>query len=103
MTKVPLCLLLFLFVCSCSTNKIVEDKKVDNLTAFTKLYGYVKHFYPSDEAQDIDWDSFATYGSKYVMPARNNEELSELLRDLFLPIVPDLKLYTQTKPRIKLR
>ncbi len=102
MSKVPLYLLVLLFVCSCSTNKIVEDKKVDNLTAFTKLYGYVKHFYPSDEAQDIDWDSFAVYGSQYVMPARNNEELSELLRDLFLPIVPDLILYTQTKPELNL-
>lgn len=96
------CFLVLLIVCSCSTNKIVEDKKVDNLTAFTKLYGYVKHFYPSDEAQDIDWDSFAVYGSRYVMPARNNEELSKLLRDLFLPIVPDLKLYTQTKPELNL-
>ncbi len=102
MLKVPFFVLVLLLVCSCSTNKIVEDKKVDNLTAFTKLYGFVKHFYPSDEAQDIDWDSFAVYGSQYVMPARNNEELSKLLSDLFLPIVPDLKLYSQTKPDLTL-
>ena len=102
MLKIPLLLLVLCITCSCSTNTVEVDKKVDNLTAFTKLYGYVKHFYPSDEAQDIDWDSFAIYGSQYVLPARNNEELSKLLNDLFLPIVPDIKLYTQTKPELNL-
>ena len=26
---------------------------------FTKLYGYVRYFHPSDEASNIDWENFA--------------------------------------------
>jgi len=72
--------------------------KVQNLSAFTRLYGYVKHFYPSDEAQEIDWDRFAALGSQKVQKARNMKQLKRSLEELFLPIVPDLQLYTQQKP-----
>lgn len=87
-------------LCFASTSS--TNTQVKNLTAFARLWGYVKHFYPSDEAQDIGWDSFAVYGSKYVMNASNNSELSKSLTELFKPIVPELVLYESSRPEMLL-
>ena len=38
-------------------------QQLENITAFNRLYGYVKYFHPSDEAAAIDWDKFAIYGT----------------------------------------
>ena len=48
-----------------------EAQQVQNLRAFTKLYGYIKYFHPSDEASAIDWDRFAIYGAAQVKDAQN--------------------------------
>lgn len=98
-----ICLLsICLAVGLCFAGTTTTSTKVKNLTAFTKLWGYVKHFYPSDEAQAIDWDKFAVYGTQYVINIRTNDELQKALYDLFQPIVPDLKLYTKAKPKTKI-
>jgi hypothetical protein len=34
----------------------------ENLEAFARLLGYVRHFHPSDEAAATDWDTFAISG-----------------------------------------
>jgi len=39
-----------------------EEQVIRNLRAFSKLYGYVRFFHPSDEAAAIDWERFAIYG-----------------------------------------
>src|SRR6185295_10626140 len=31
---------------------------LENLVAFTRLLGYVRHLHPSDEGADADWNSF---------------------------------------------
>jgi hypothetical protein len=92
----------FLIASICFAEVQTKSIRVRNLTAFTKLWGYVKHFYPSDEAQDIDWDSFAIYGSEQVITAKNDYELSKILMELFQPIVPDIVLYSNTKPKMRL-
>lgn len=32
---------------------------LENLVAFTRLLGYVRHLHPSDEAAATDWNTFA--------------------------------------------
>jgi C-terminal processing protease CtpA/Prc len=64
-----------------------------NMETFARLYGYVKYFYPGDEAADVDWNKFAFHGIKQVEKAKNIQELKKILEDLFLPIAPALKLY----------
>ncbi len=46
-----------------------------NLTAFSKLYGYVRFFHPSDQAAAIDWQSFAIDGVRQVESATDDAEL----------------------------
>jgi len=75
--------------------EVPELVQVRNITAFTRLWGYVKHFYPSNEAQEIDWDRFGMYGSDYVKEAPNNYALNKSLHELFDPIVADLLLYSR--------
>lgn len=68
------------------------DKKVDNICTFTRVYGYVRWFYPSDEASQIDWNKFAVYGVHKVENARNQKELKEILLELFKPIAPAIQI-----------
>jgi C-terminal processing protease CtpA/Prc len=69
------------------------NRSIANIQTFSRLYGYVKYFYPSDEAAAMDWDSFAVYGVKKVEKIRNNLELKKILEELFLPIAPALLIY----------
>ena len=43
---------------------INKSRKVENLETFAKVYGYVRWFYPSDEAAKINWTNFAVYGQQ---------------------------------------
>ncbi len=66
---------------------------MENIKAFAKLYGFVRWFHPSDEAQQIDWERFACYGVKTVENAPNSDALKDSLLKLYLPIAPSLEIY----------
>ena len=70
-----------------------EKQEIQNLRAFTKLYGYVKHFHPSDEASQVNWDKFAIFGTENVKNAKNRQELKTTLEELFLPLAPTIQIY----------
>ncbi len=96
-------LILFLFLISISvfyaqTGSL--NRQIRNLTAFNKLYGYVRHFHPSDEAQEIDWEQFASYGSGKVINANDDKELTNILYDLFIPVAPTLELYSTKQDQV---
>ena len=63
-----------------------------NLHAFTRLFGFVRYFHPSDEAAELDWNRFAIHGAGTVMSAPNQAELQKRLEELFLPLAPSLSL-----------
>ncbi|HVU57002.1 MAG TPA: S41 family peptidase [Puia sp.] len=67
-----------------------------NLAAFTRLYGYVRYFHPSDEAAELDWDNFAIYGAKRVIVANDDQELISALQELFHPFAPTVVIYPAT-------
>ena len=67
-----------------------QTQEVENLKAFTKLYGYVRWFHPSDEAAAADWWQVAKDGTSAVRGAANSEELEYQLNDVFLPLAPSL-------------
>lgn len=100
----PAALLMVVVLLSlCTNGKVIvsESQEIQNLRTFTKLYGYVKYFHPSDEASQIDWDKFAMYGTERVKNAQNSEELKSILEELFLPIAPTIQIYhSNEKPRL---
>ena len=76
-----------MILCMSCTN---TGRKVDNIQTFAKVYGYVRWFYPGDEAAQTNWDKFAVYGVSKVENARNQKELKNILLELFKPIAPAL-------------
>lgn len=101
--------LLFLIACQQKENfsemesedKIIEKTQViENEYAFSKLFGYIRFFHPSDEASKVNWKNFSVYGADKVLEARNNEELKKLLEQLYLPIAPTIVFYDPTSENL---
>jgi hypothetical protein len=70
-----------------------------NLQSFAKLFGYVRHFHPSDGARETDWDEFAIAGVKKVEPAQSDAELAAALRQLFSGVAPGVRILGNRRTR----
>src|ERR1700722_14337811 len=84
-------------ICKAQPNPETE-RKAENLRSFAKLYGYVRYFYPGDEAAKMDYTKFAIYDIPRVEKAKNPTELKSVLDSLFLPIAPGLSVYHDNSP-----
>ncbi|MEO9870799.1 S41 family peptidase [Ekhidna sp.] len=80
-----------------STSCTKKQDKFANLKTFTKAYGYVKYFHPSDEASNIDWNSFSAYGAEEISKCKNQEEVINTLNRLFQPIAPSVSFSKKRK------
>jgi hypothetical protein len=69
-----------------------------NLAAFARLFGYVRYFHPSDEAQTISWPMLATKGSRQMLTVKNDAELIQTLNDLFQPLGPTIRVFPTGQP-----
>lgn len=75
-------------------NVLVDPgKEIEGYFSFAKVYGYIKYFYPGDEAAAIDWDKFAYYGARYVGDASDGN-IQKYLDALFLPIAPEISMHS---------
>jgi hypothetical protein len=81
-----------------SSGQGAANREIDNVVAFTRLYGVVRYFYPSDAAAAVDWNRFAVYGVSQVRAARDRKALEAALGALFSPLGPGL-LIADTLPR----
>jgi Peptidase family S41 len=71
----------------------VDDRGLRNLVAFSRLFGYVRHFHPSNEAARTDWETFAIDGVRAVEGAKTSAELAKTLAGLFRPVAPTVQVY----------
>ena len=74
----------------------VDVDRLDRLTAFARLFGYVRYFHPSDEASAIDWDRFAVLGVRAVSRKTDSPDLGSELKRLFQPIAPTVQIHRST-------
>ncbi|TNJ41327.1 hypothetical protein KFZ70_00515 [Tamlana fucoidanivorans] len=88
--KIGAIIFLFLFF-SCKK----ENRKIDNILTFAKVYGYVKYFHPSDEASEIDWNKFSIYGTSQIEKCKTQEDIVNTLYQLFKPIAPSIEFATK--------
>lgn len=85
--------IIFLFILSIT---IYLPRRINNnLVTYGKIYGYVRFFHPSKEAEDLDWDRFAIYGVSKVKYALTGKQLSNRLNELFQPIAPYIRITTK--------
>ena len=66
---------------------------MQNLIAFTRLLGYVRHFHPSDRAAEADWDRLAVEGIRAVESASGPEELARRLQEVVRPVAPLVRVF----------
>lgn len=78
--------------------RAVTPRGLENLIAFTRLFGIVRHFHASDEAADADWDAVAVHGAEAVESARNPSELASRLAEIFLPLAPSVRIHPANAP-----
>ncbi len=80
-------------------HKETSELRIEKLTAFTRMYGYVRFFHPSDQASLLDWNKMALYGANEALNSNNDENTQEFLQRVFGPIVVDLEFYSgEEKP-----
>jgi C-terminal processing protease CtpA/Prc len=80
----------------------MTDPGLANLTAFTRLYGIVRHFHPSDESGNADWNRFVIDGVRRVEAAGTPGELAALLQRTFEPVAPSVMVYAGADPPLPL-
>jgi C-terminal processing protease CtpA/Prc len=81
------------------TGKIntLNSAVVEKYFSFAKAYGYIKYFYPGDDAATIDWDKFAFYGASYLGNS-STEKVKNNIESLFFTMAPDIKIHLKDKP-----
>lgn len=91
--------LLFLFASLSFYNLHAQStsRQIRNLEAFTRLYGFVQYFHPADEAPR-DWAILAIYGSQQMLKVRDDAELVSVLKSIFVPIAPTVKVFLNFSP-----
>ncbi|HEX6100487.1 MAG TPA: S41 family peptidase [Thermoanaerobaculia bacterium] len=70
----------------------LTPRGLENLIAFTRLYGVIRYFHPSDEAAAADWDAIAVNGAETVEGAADAQQLAARLGDVFLPLAPTVRI-----------
>ncbi|MEW6744438.1 MAG: S41 family peptidase [Planctomycetota bacterium] len=71
----------------------LAQRGLENLVAFTRLYGVVRYFHPSTEANELDWERFAIHGVREVEAAEDAYELEDTLGELFIDIAPTVQVW----------
>lgn len=82
----------------------LTTRGLENITAFTRLFGYVRHFHPSDEAAKTNWNTFAVEGMRAVESAKDAAELARKLEATFQPIAPTVRVFpsAQKPPSVQI-
>lgn len=77
----------------------LTKQKLENVVAFTKLLGYVRHFYPGDEAFGANWNAIAIDGMRVIENPDGPAALARALEEIFKPVAPNVRVFpTGSKP-----
>jgi hypothetical protein len=79
----------------------LNGRALENLVAFARLFGYARHFHPSDEAQEASWEELAVPGVRAVEGAQGSADLAARLGELFEPVAPTVQVYSAGKAPAK--
>ena len=72
---------------------------LDNLRALARMFGFVRYFYPSDQAATADWSRVAVDAVRAVEPAVSPSDLAKRLESVFAPMAPTVRVVPAGMPR----
>lgn len=78
--------------------KPLTNRGLENLTAFTKLYGYVRFFHPTDDVAKANWNNVAINGVRAIESASDPKMLAEELQAFFGHVAPLLRVFPTGSP-----
>lgn len=82
----------------CEPPAPLRDVELDNLLAFTRLFGHVRYFHPSDWAMDAAWNDLALAGAQVALRADSPAALADALERAFQPRAPSLRVAVGAPP-----
>jgi len=77
--------------------RALSDMELDNLIAFTRLLGYVRHFHPSDQAAELNWLDFIVAAIPHIEAAKGPADLSAKLQSVFQSVAPTVRVFETDK------
>jgi C-terminal processing protease CtpA/Prc len=66
---------------------------LENLVVFSRLFGYIRYFHPSDQTAVAEWEKLALAGVQAAERAGGAEELALILEDFFCPVAPTVRVF----------
>ena len=70
--------------------KNLSGREAVNLSVVSDMYGYTRYFYPNPQNDKINWTKFLMYAIEKTEKSKNDDELLEMLEELFRPLLPDV-------------
>src|SRR5262249_54995468 len=71
----------------------LNEHGLQNLVAFTRLLGFVRHFTASGDAAKADWDTLAIDGVRQIEPCEGPAQLAAALEGFFRPLAPTILVF----------
>jgi len=79
-------------------SRAISGRGEQNLAAFARAYGYVRHFYPGDQAVAADWTAIAIAGVQQAEPATSPTDLARRLEAVLRPVAPAFRAWPTGRP-----
>ena len=79
-------------------NESALSFRVKSLADFAQLYGHIRFFHPSDEAQQIEWTRFVVHGVSKVKSQTDRGAVKRELETLFSPVAPTVQWFSSPHP-----
>jgi len=73
----------------------LDERGLENLVAFSRLFGYVRFFHPIEEQDEAFWAWFAVEGARRAEPAGTPRELAAELAQLVQLFAPTVSVFPQ--------
>ncbi|MEZ4804722.1 MAG: S41 family peptidase [Bacteroidia bacterium] len=74
-------------------SKELTKHELSNIAAFAKLYGYVRHFYPSTEVEEMrNWEQLIAVNLPYIEQSQDVLDLKRNFIQIFSPYAPLLRI-----------
>lgn len=80
------------FAAAAAVPQPLTTRETRNLTAFTKLVGSVKYFYPNRHTARLSWETVLVRSIPAVRRARTDAALARTLDSLLRPLAPEVRI-----------